>query len=103
MLTIEVKRNRPSVTQGSATVYINGKEALTFGDDMYLKMKDGTFSSGGRTVEHAQHYGEVIGGYGSIKPDSDFIMGLLYHPLDDVYHHSDIVKKAIRNETVPAV
>lgn len=100
MLTIEVKRNRPSVTQGSATVYINGKAAITFGDDMYLILKDGTFSSGSRTVEHAQHYGEVIGGWGSIKPDSDFIMGLLYHPLDSVYHYSDILKKAIKSGEV---
>jgi len=95
MLTVEVKRNRTSVTQGSATVYINGKEAITFGDDIYLKNSDGTFTNGFKTVENARHYGEVIGGWGSIKPDSNFILGLLYHPYDHVYHYSEIVRKAI--------
>lgn len=103
MLTIEVKRNRQSVTQGDATIYINGEKVLTFGDEMFLQQKDGSFTNGTKTVEHAQHYGEVIGGWGSIKPDSDFIIGLLYHPYDSIYHYSDWVKKAIKNETVPAV
>jgi hypothetical protein len=94
-LTFEVKRNRSSVTQGSATVYINGKEAITFGDDMFLENIDGSFTNGFKTVENARHYGEVISGWGSITPDSDFIFGLLYHPYDNLYHHSDIVKKAI--------
>jgi hypothetical protein len=38
MLTIEVKRSRASVTQGSATVLINGQEIITFNDDMYLRL-----------------------------------------------------------------
>ena len=98
MITIEVKRSRSSVTQGSATVYINGKEILTFGDNICLKQKDGTFSNGFNTVENAKHYGEVIGGYGSIKPDSDFIIGALYHRYDNLYHYSNLAKEAIKED-----
>lgn len=94
MVTIEVKRNRQSVTQGSATVFVNGVSVITFGDEMYLKAADGTFTHGNRTV-NAKHHGEVIGGWGSIKPDHDFIIAALYHPLDNHYHCSDIVKKII--------
>lgn len=95
MLKIEVKRNRPSVTQGSATVLINGKEIITFNDEMYLKNSDGTFTNGFKTVQNARHYGEVITGWGSIKPDSDFIIGLIYHPYDQLYHYSEIFQKAV--------
>lgn len=92
---IEVKRERQSVTQGTATIYINGNKVLTFGDDMYLEKSDGTFTNGFRTAENVHHYGPVIGGWGSIKPDSDFIMGLTYHPYDQIYHHSELFQKAI--------
>lgn len=95
VLIIEVKRNRQSVTQGSATVFINGTAAMTFGDEMYLKNNNGTFTNGFKAATNVRHYGEVIGGWGSITPDSSFILGLLYHPYDLVYHHSDIVRKAI--------
>ena len=95
MLNIQIKRNRLSVTQGSTDVYINGKKILNFGDDMYLKQKDGAFTNGYTTLDKAQHYGEVLSGWGSITPDSEFIQGLLYHPYDNVYHYSDIVNQAI--------
>lgn len=95
MLKIEVRRNRMSVTQGSATIVINGKDIITFGDDMYLKNSDGTFTNGFKTVEGAQHYGEVISGWGSIKPDSAFIFSLFYHPYDNIYHYSELASKAI--------
>ena len=39
-LNFTVKRNRISVTQGSATVFLNGVEVITFGDDIYLQNKD---------------------------------------------------------------
>jgi hypothetical protein len=95
MITIEVKRNRPSVTQGSADVYINGEKVITFGDDIYMQNKDGTFTNGHNTIENAKFYGEIIGGWGSIKPDSDFIFGLFYHPYDNIYHYSELAGKAI--------
>jgi len=87
-INIEVKRERQSVTQGTATIYINDNKVLTFGDDMYLQNNDGTFTNGFNTVENARHYGPVIGGWGSIKPDSDFIMSL-------IYHHSELFQKAV--------
>ena len=95
MITIEVKRHRQSVTQGTATVLVNGEEIITFGDDIYLKNNDGTYTNGFKVVEKAKHYGEVIGGWGSIKPDSDFILGMLNHPFDSLYHYSDKFKNAI--------
>ena len=96
ILKIEVKRYRNSLTQGSATVYINDKEIITFGDAIYLKCKDGTFTNGFNTVTDGQHYGEVISGYGSIKPDSDFIIALLYNPNDNICKYSERVRAAIK-------
>lgn len=83
MLKIEVVRKRESVTQGSAEVLINGKSIITFSDKIEM-VKNGQ-----------EFYGENIGGWASVKSDSDFIIGLLYHPLDDIYHYSDLVKNAI--------
>ena len=95
MIKIEVKRNRQSVTQGEADVYINGEKIISFGDTICLKQNDSNFTDGFRTFKNVKHYGEVIGGWGSIKPDSDFIFGLIYHVYDDIYHHSALFKKAI--------
>ena len=80
---IEVKRVRRSVTQGEVVAFINGRPVVTFEDTIML-IKPGN-----------AYYGERIGDWASVKPDSVFILGLLYHPLDSVYHHSDLVKAAI--------
>lgn len=86
LLEFTVKRNRASVTHGTATVFLNGQDVITFVDNIEL-IKDGqTF------------YGENIGGWASVKPDEDFIKGCLFHPFDDVYHYSDKVKKILFNE-----
>ena len=84
MMKIEVKRTRGSVTQGMAYVYINDKEIMAFGDTIEMVKQD------------QKYYGEIIGGFASITPDSAFINGLFYHPLDSVYHFSEIAKKAIK-------
>lgn len=76
VLDFTVKRNRQSVTQGEATVYLNGEKLVTFGDKIEL-IKDGQ-----------SYYGENIGGWASVKPDSDFINGILFHPYDYIYHLS---------------
>lgn len=81
-----VKRERSSVTQGSATVYLNGEKVLTFADEIKL-IKDGQTC-----------YGENIGGWASTTPDSDFINATLYHPLDSVYHFSDKIKEIIKRQ-----
>lgn len=83
MLKIEVLRKRASVTQGSAEVLINGKAVITFADKIEI-VKEGE-----------EYFGERIGLWASKKPDSDFVLGLLYHPLDNVYHYSDLVKNAV--------
>ena len=85
-IIIEVKRERPSVTQGSAVIYINGEKIISFFDDIKL-IKDGQ-----------KYYGENIGGWASTTPDSDFIKGLLYHPYDDCYHHKDKFLKKLTEE-----
>lgn len=46
-----VKRNRGSVTQGTATVLLNGQEVITFADDI-------TITDDNRGAE----YGDIIGG-----------------------------------------
>ena len=82
-MIIEVKRIRQSVTQGEAQVLINGEAILTFGDKIEI-VKEGQ-----------KYYGEQIGGWASLKPDSSFILGLFYHPYDNLYRHSELAKKAI--------
>lgn len=98
MLQIEVKRIRSSVTQGEAQVFVNGKYIISFGDTICFKKNDGSFTNGFNTFENVKHYGEVIEGWGSIKSDSDFILGLLYHPFDNVYHYSDKLKEILLKE-----
>ena len=92
-LTFSVERVRGSVTQGEATVYINGEKAVTFGDEIEL------IGRGER------YYGPIIGGWASKKPDSAFINGLLWHPYDCLYFYSDKAKTIIQNlcnESSPA-
>lgn len=82
-LHIEVRRNRWSVTQGSATVYVNGIETITFGDEIEM------------IAPGEKYYGPLIGDWASKKDDAGFIRGLLFHPMDYFYHHSDKVKDII--------
>lgn len=86
-LEIEVKRIRGSVTQGVADVYVNGEKVIQFADDIQLIKPD------------QEYYGEKIEDWASTKPDSAFIKGLLWNPLDDVYHYSDKVKKILESDT----
>lgn len=86
IIAFVVYRHRASTTQGTATVYLNGQEVLTFADTIEL-IKEGQ-----------PFYGENIGGWASTKPDEAFIKACLFHPYDDVYHYSDKVKKILFNE-----
>ncbi len=79
-LDITTERVRMSVTQGSVEVYINGKYILSFGDEIVLPK---------RGASPGDYYGEDIGGWRSSAPDSSFVLGLIWHPLDYVYHYSD--------------
>ena len=82
-LHIEVRRIRPSVTQGEVKVYVNGIEAATFGDDIEL------------IHPGEKYYGPIIGDWASKKPDVGFIRGMFFHPYDNIYHVSDKVKGII--------
>ena len=70
---IEVKRVRASVTQGEAQVYMNGHYVMSFGDTIEMVKDD------------APYYGENIGGWASIKPDTAFVRGLLCHDYEKIY------------------
>lgn len=72
-IEIEVRRTRASVTQGEASVYMNGHKVIVFGDDIQL-VKEGQ-----------PYYGENIGGWASTKPDMSFIRGLLCHRYEEAY------------------
>ena len=82
-LMIEVRRNRQSVTQGTATVIVNGEEVVTFADEIEIMHPGDKF------------YGPKAGGWASKKPDTDFIKGMLFHPYDDIYKCSKKVKRII--------
>lgn len=89
-LVIEVRRRRMSVTQGEADVYVNGEKAVTFGDKIEL------------IGEGERCYGENIGGWGSKKPDTDFIAGFLWHPHDELYNYREKMERIMVNEKEPA-
>ncbi|MBR4577325.1 MAG: hypothetical protein IKO25_08980 [Clostridia bacterium] len=82
-LAFEVRRDRPSATQGSATVYLNGQEIITFSDDIRM-IRPGE-----------KYYGPLIGDWASVTPDYHFIRALLWNNLDSIYHYSDRPKAII--------
>ena len=82
-IEFEVKRSRGSVTQGMVDVLINGEKVMDFGDKIEI-IQDGE-----------KYYGEKIGNWASKIPDTQFIIGTLYHAYDDIYHYSDKVKEKL--------
>ena len=68
-LCFEVERRRGSVTQGEATVLLNGQEVVTFGDKIELCPKG---------TRRGAEYGENIDGWQSVKSDADFLRGVLF-------------------------
>ena len=82
-IEIEVKRRRMSVTQGAADVYINGQEVASFKDDIRM------------IPEGERYFGEKIGDWASVSPDTQFVISALYHPYDGIYHYSAAMKSAL--------
>lgn len=82
-IQITVKRRRMSVTQGMADVYVNGIRVMSFGDTIEI-IKEGE-----------KYYGELIGNWASKIPDTRFVIGMLYHPYDNLYHYSEHVKATL--------
>lgn len=76
-LNFEVRRNRQSVTQGTASVFLNGEEMISFHDEIEI-IRPGEM-----------YYGPICGGWASKTPDYNFIRALLWHNLDEIYHYSD--------------
>lgn len=85
-LSITIERVRMSATQGEVKVFINGEYILSFGDEIILPE---------RNADSDTFYGDDIGGWRSSKPDSDFVLGLIWPPLDYAYHYSDLVCKKL--------
>ncbi len=85
-LNITTKRIRMSATQGEVKVYINGEYIVNFGDKIVLQ---------DRGASSDDYYGDDIGGWRSSEPDSGFVLGLIWHPLDYVYHYSEKICKAL--------
>ena len=83
MMRFEIKRERPSVTQGFVKVFCNGEQVATFGDEIAL-IQPGE-----------KYYGELIGGWASKTPDLQFVRATLFHKYDDVYNVSDGVQKML--------
>lgn len=84
-IKITVERRRGSVTQGSAVVLINGTPAATFGDTIEL------------IAPGEKYYGEIISGWASKTPDTNFVLGMLCHPYDEIYHLRDLAKKVLED------
>ncbi len=82
-IEIEVKRRRMSVTQGAADVYINGREVASFEDDIRMIPKG------------ERYFGEKVGDWASVSPDTQFVLLALYHPYDGIYHYSAAMKAAL--------
>lgn len=87
-LRIRIRRKRPTVTQGNVDVFINGKKILTFGDQISLPSKDLHIRN---SVFPYGMYGENIDGWQSTKPDSNFVLSLIWPAYDNVYHYSNKV------------
>lgn len=75
----KVKRHWFSVTQGEAEVLINGESIVQYGDDMWLKKKDGTYSHGTRILQtsEVEFFKENADGWGSILSDERLIEAAL--------------------------
>lgn len=70
--TLEVRRTRSSVTQGSVSVLINGHKVFSCFDEIRLVGSEDEFCGAkGRPT-----YGENMGGWASILPDSYFVAGM---------------------------
>ena len=85
-LNITTERVRMSATQGEVKVFINGKYILNFGDEIVLPE---------RGANPEDYYGDDIGSWQSSRPDSGFVLGLIWHPLDRVYHYSEMICEAL--------
>lgn len=85
-LDIKAERVRMSATQGEVKVYINGEYILNFGDEIVLPK---------RGADPEDYYGDDIGGWRSSEPDSGFVLGLIWHPFDYVYHYSEKICKIL--------
>lgn len=85
-LDITTERIRGSVTQGEVKVFVNGKYVLNFGDKIVLPE---------RGANPEDYYGDNIGGWRSSGPDSGFVLGLIWHPFDYIYHYSERICKTL--------
>lgn len=77
-IKITVERRRSSVTQGMVDVLVNGEKIMDFGDKIEI------------IPPGEKYYGELIGNWASVEPDTSFIKGMIYH-----YNDTAVLKKAL--------
>lgn len=77
--SITTERVRGSVTQGECKVFINGTYILNFGDKIEM------------IPQGQESYGENIGGWASVIPDSSMVLGLIWHPYESLYHYDKLI------------
>ena len=75
-----IKRDRVSVTQGSASIFCNGEKVVQFNDEMWLRTSKDTLTNGFREISNdlkPGNYGELINGWGSIRNDKDLVISAI--------------------------
>ena len=82
-ITIEVRRERMSATQGEAAVYMNGHKVMSFADKIEL------------LHEGDKYYGDWCGDWASVKPDMAFIRGCLCHDYEKIYDYHREFKRVL--------
>lgn len=85
-LQITSTRKRMSVTQGEVNMYVQGKFVLNFGDKIE------------RIGKGEDYFGELLGDYASKQSDGSFCLGLIWHPYDENYHITELVKRVLKGE-----
>lgn len=83
-----IERVRPSATQGEVKVFVNDHYITNFGDKIELCTDDKHEAS---RIARYGWYGENIGGWMSVTPDSNFVLGVVWRLEDNIYHFSDMV------------
>ncbi len=77
-----INRLRMSKTDGEVVVYCANEKIAQYGDAMWLRCKDNTLSNGTKHIPNnlkSGNYGEILDGWGSIKPDEYFVQAAIEH------------------------
>ena len=93
-LDTTIERVRLSATQGEVKVFFNGVYISSFGDKIEIRRQ---------LDDPEDFYGEAIGDWLSTKPDSSFVLGFIWHPLDHTYHYGDKICEKLGRPELKAI